>query len=219
MACDHTEARPANPPAVADEIHSATDFEGLDSGADRSIGARLAAQAPKLRGFVGKVLRNDVRRKEGISDIVQDVLAQAVASLSTFRGKSDKSLLRWTLGIARNLVKKTHRKFRTDKRDVTREVPLHGDSGRPVMAVADRRSMTPLSNMVRAEELARVARIVSRLSEEEQEVIRLRMFENQAFADVGSALGCSVEAARKRFGRVIDRCSNMPDEPRHHESR
>jgi RNA polymerase sigma factor (sigma-70 family) len=44
---------------------------------------------------------------------------------------------------------------------------------------------------------------VAELSEQARNLIRLRNVERRSFAEVGSMLGCSADAARKRWVRAV----------------
>lgn len=60
---------------------------------------------------------------------------------------------------------------------------------------------------------AGVLRALATLSERDQEVIRLRAFEELSIAEVAAVVGCSPEAAKKRCARALQRMRGALDTP------
>jgi RNA polymerase sigma factor (sigma-70 family) len=59
------------------------------------------------------------------------------------------------------------------------------------------------------EEAAALSAGLDRLSERHQQVLRLRYQEGMTFGQIGSALGCSSEAARKLWARAVDQLQRV----------
>ncbi len=102
--------------------------------------------------------------------------------------------LPWLYGVARNVVRnslRSHRRSERLRRRLTAE-PSQNDPG-----------LEPL--VVRREEERRLVQALASLPPTDQEIVRLRAFEELTFAQIGSVVGCSEDAAKKRLSRALDR--------------
>lgn len=104
--------------------------------------------------------------------------------------------LPWVLVVARNVVRNLQRTSRRSIRlleKIGRE-PVVPDPG-------------PEAQVVRATEYEAVAAALETLSTADQEVIRLRAWEELSAAQIAAVLGCSLPAAEKRVARASTRLS------------
>lgn len=113
--------------------------------------------------------------------------------------------LPWLYGVARNVVRHVERANRRRRRlavKATRE---------PVGSVPD-----PEVVLVRRAEDEQLAEAIARLSVNDQEVIRLRSWEELTAPAIADVLGCSVSAAEKRIARAFQRLEKLvePIDPR-----
>ena len=124
--------------------------------------------------------------------------------LNDFEGQSREQLLGWLRGILLNDLRQTRRKYRTSARDVARERPMDdGDSMNPQGPQPPSADVTPSSAAMAKEEAQRVTAALSRLSPEDQQVIRLRNWQSLSFAEIGEQMSRSTDAARKLWSRAI----------------
>ena len=103
-------------------------------------------------------------------------------------------MLPWILGVARNTVRNAQRSLRR----TTRLAARVGDE--PTVNAPG-----PEVQVVRSSEYAEVAAALEGLRPEDQEVIRLRAWEELTASQVATVLGCSVAAAEKRISRASAR--------------
>jgi len=115
--------------------------------------------------------------------------------------RGDEAVL-WLYGIARNVV-------RNAKRSARRSLRLSAK----VAGLAPGRVEGPERQVVVSDELEYVLRSLDRLSESDQEILRLRAMERLSLTEISSVLGCTEEAARKRFERAAKRLSSKVDGP------
>lgn len=111
--------------------------------------------------------------------------------------------LPWVLGVARNAVRNMQRSGRRASRLLakTGKEPVVPDPG-------------PEAQVVRATEYEEVAAALGTLSAEDQEVIRLRAWEELTAPQIAAVVGCSVPAAEKRIARASARLSRAVERRR-----
>jgi RNA polymerase sigma-70 factor (ECF subfamily) len=174
-------------------------------GCRESIGELIERCRPYLLLIANQELDPDVRAKVGASDIVQDSLMSAQRSLGDFHGVSEKDLLAWLRGIVINDLKETRRHYQdTEKRDINLERPIGGDSqiGWPAMDIADG-ELTPGTDAIANEEMIVLRCALDQLPADYREVVRLRNWQQMTFAEIGTAMDRTSEAARKLWSRAV----------------
>ncbi len=77
----------------------------------------------------------------------------------------------------------------------------------------------PEAQVIRNQELARVAEALGRLRPPDREILLLAIWEELPRADIGAALGISEAAATKRLSRAVDRLTVEVNRTRPHFSR
>jgi RNA polymerase sigma-70 factor (ECF subfamily) len=102
--------------------------------------------------------------------------------------------LRWLYGVARNVVRHTERSNR-------RRLRLTAKAMREPTSTV----LGPEMQVVRHSDDEALATAIGRLSESDQEVIRLRGWEDLNAPAIAQVLGCSVSAAEKRVARAFKR--------------
>lgn len=147
----------------------------------------------------------DLQAKGGASDLVQQTLAAAVRCGHQFRGRSLSELRAWLRSILANEAAAFRRRYAgTASRAVGREVPLDGAD-----AQDDR---TPIADVLQNERADRLAAAVAQLPDDMRTAVTLRVDHDMSFADIGTRLGRTEEAARKLFTRALDRLrGRLPD--------
>lgn len=102
--------------------------------------------------------------------------------------------LPWLYGVARNEVRTFRRSLR---RSAALRVKL---SGQPYYPVAG-----PEAVVVRNDDQAQLIGAFKTLGSADQEILRLRAYENLSVNQIAVVLGCSSEAAKKRCSRATKR--------------
>ena len=190
-------------------------IERARAGSSESLG-KLAEQCRRYLLLVAnRELDAELRAKVGASDLVQDTIVQAQHDFPRFVGGSEGELRAWLRKILLNRVGSIARHYRgTDKRDIGREQRLaeqNSAAGFFPLAASD---PTPSKQAVINEEHLLLGRALAKLPEDYRTVIRLRSFERLPFAEVGSGLGRSEEAAHKVWLRAIKRLQTELDASR-----
>ena len=187
------------------------DFKNLLSMARQGC---LETQGRLLQNFRGYLLDlaeanldSDIRPKVAASDIVQESLLEAHRDFGRFRGRTPPELRGWMKRILLNNLLNHFRAWReTHKRRLSREVEFAGAwPGAP--GPADPHGRTASDIVSRREEQERLDEALDQLSEDDQQVLRLRHGEGLAFEEIGRRMNRTGDAARMLWYRAFDRLS------------
>jgi RNA polymerase sigma-70 factor (ECF subfamily) len=155
---------------------------------------------PLLRARIQRRLPSLVRRKVAASDVIQEAWLTAFQRLPSFEFRSEGTFEAWLARIVENKVRDEVRRFlRTGKRDARREGPDAATAG------VRGKTRSPSSVVSGNEEREAVEERLRRLPARYRLVVDLVHREGLSWADVGERMGCSAEAARKLYARVIGR--------------
>lgn len=210
-----SEALCAETSAAVWDAHVAAAREG-----DReALGHVLGRLGAYLRRRADEELDTQLQVKVSPSDIVQETLLEAHRDFAQFRGTTRGELVAWVQEILNHRVQTAGRHYRgTGKRNLARETDLGFREGfcSHVAELAVTNS-TPSGHAVAAEECMQLGAALSQLSPREEQVIRLRNELQLSFAEVGTALGCSADAAQKLWSRALKRLARKLDYGPHGE--
>lgn len=163
----------------------------------------LEAVRPYLLAVAKDELASELRPKLAASDVVQIAVLQAWQGFGDFRGQTRAELIGWLRTILCHCAAEGARRYRgTAKRDVSREQSLDQMASEFGVALADSGN-SPSVNMMASEERQQMERVMRRLSSRNEQAIRLRNDLGLSFVEMGVALSCSANAARKLWARAI----------------
>jgi RNA polymerase sigma-70 factor, ECF subfamily len=154
------------------------------------------------RGYLTVLARLHVgprlRARLGASDIVQQTLVQAVASLDGCRARDDVALRAWLRQILGRTLNHARRDHARDKRDVGRERSLHDlleSSSARLEGLLVAEQSSPSECAERRDRLARVAEALEALPAAQREAVSLHYLGGLPIATVAAQLGRSPAAA------------------------
>lgn len=148
------------------------------------------------------VLRYCLRRLpvSDANDAASEVFVVAWRRIAAAPAGLDARL--WLYGIARNVVRNSQRSARRSLRLRTK-----------VAGLAPEAVDGPERQVVQSDELRHALAALGRLAPKDQEVLRLRALERLEIDQIADVLGCSAEAARKRFERASKRLQSKVGSP------
>jgi RNA polymerase sigma-70 factor (ECF subfamily) len=157
-----------------------------------------------------------LQAKLDASDIAQQALLQAHEAQGQFRGTTEVEKLAWLRAILANVLTAAARRFETLARDVGRERSLEGGLERSssrleCLLVADQTS--PSQRAVRCEELLRLAAALTRLPEDQRQVVELHHLQGLQLADVSDQMGRTRAAVVGLLFRGLKKLRQLLHEP------
>ncbi len=173
-----------------------------------ALGRLMDRYRPYLLKLANEELDPAVRTKLGASDVVQETMLAAQRLLAEFEGEEERQLKAWLRAVLRNDLKDARKRFRdVAKRNLRREVGLEPTTGadssvQPGMQV-QQPGPTPRTQAAIDEETLRLNAAIARLPEDYQLILRLRNWEDLAFADIAKRMERSAEACRKIHSRAF----------------
>ncbi len=196
-------------------LHHLQDARG---GSQAALGWLLDAYRQYLLAAAHQQLDPDLRAKVATSDLVQQSMLEALAHFDGFNGQTPEEWAGWLCRILAHNLADARRQFRdSQKRQVCREMSL---ADAPLAALAEvvvSDADSPSAEAIANEEETALQRALAALSEADLQVVQWRSFERLPFEEIGTRLGCSAEAARKRWARAVEQLGESlerPDESR-----
>ncbi len=165
------------------------DDEGLVEQARKDVDAFAALYDRHVKS-VYRYLYSKVGSSTDAEDLTSQVFLAAVESLHRY--PSGVGFRAWLFGIARRKTADYYRKRR-------RHVLLDDLEMLPAP------SETLLAQVARGQSLRALAHIIARISEEEQELLRLRFGGELSFTEISGLLGMKESAVKMRLYRLIER--------------
>jgi RNA polymerase sigma-70 factor (subfamily 1) len=192
-------------PAPSDRDPFVEHLQDARDGSDTALGWLLDAYRQYLLAIAHQQLDPELRAKVAISDVVQQTVMEALAHFGRFEGQTPEQWAGWLCRILANNVADARRHWRDcQKRQVHREVSL-GEA--PLAALAELLVSgvdSPSAAAIANEEETALRHALAALSGADRQLVVWRSFERLPFEAIGRRLGCSAEAARKRWARAVE---------------
>ncbi|MEZ6093332.1 MAG: ECF-type sigma factor [Pirellulaceae bacterium] len=128
-----------------------------------------------LESVANRQLIADLQPQMGVSAIVQTSFVRIVEKFDPFRGHTSGELRARIRTIVKNEIQGLRVTFRLQKRNVKREQLIQ--NGETAWDPIDPH-LTPSTGAIRSEQMERIEEALSRLSDEDDQVIRFRNFES-----------------------------------------
>ena len=152
---------------------------------------QIAEYEPYLRMLARVHARKAYQAKIGQSDMVQQVMTQAVAGIDGFRGGSEGEFRAWLRKILAHHLCHLDRDLHREKRDIRREQSMEeklAQSSLRLGGLLAADGPTPSQVATSGENIARVAEAISKLPEPQADAIRLHYLEGMKLAEVAEQM-------------------------------
>jgi RNA polymerase sigma-70 factor (ECF subfamily) len=157
-------------------------------------------------------MRRAYQAKIDASDMVQQVMMQAVQGFDGFRGSTEAELLAWLRKILAHHLCHLDRDLHRDKRDIRREQSmeqkLHASSMRLEGLLAGD-AATPSQHAAIGENIIRLSQAIECLPDAQADAVRLHYLEGMKLSEVAEALGKSTGAVAGLLHRGIKTLRKM----------
>ena len=129
------------------------------------------------------------------ADLTAETFAQALVSLRRFRGTSDEAARAWLYGIARNLVRRYHRRGRVELA-TCRRLGIQLDHDPDELA----RIEAQLDAVAKTGELTDA---LNTLPDTQRQALQLRVIDELNYSEAAALMGTSEQNARIRVSRAL----------------
>lgn len=172
----------------------------LRSGDREALDPLFARHERYLRRVIELRLDRRLRRRVGVSDVVQAAQLDALQRVDDYLADDGMPFRWWLRRTAQERLRRVHREnLHAAKRDVRREVPLPDRSS---LLLAGQLS-TPSERLGKKEMARRVRQALAELADADREILLMRTFEDLPYEEIGYVLQIDPAAARKRHGRAL----------------
>jgi RNA polymerase sigma-70 factor (ECF subfamily) len=176
--------------------------------AKQGSGVARAELLAHVQGYASLMARQhlkpNLQAKVGVSDVVQQSMAQIIQGFDGFRGTTKAEFYGWMGQIVKNEVRRLQRDYHRDRRNIDREqrlgTNLSEDS--PGYVPADQQK-TPRSQVIANERQQLFERAMEHLPDDYRRVIQLRSLERLSFKEVAAAMDRSHDSVTKLWYRAI----------------
>jgi len=151
----------------------------------------LARYQPYLQMLARVQMRRAYQAKVGHSDIVQQVMVQAVEGRDGFRGKSEGELRAWLRQILARHLCHLDRDMHRGKRDVRREQSMEvklGHSSMRLEGLLAGDDATPSQNYAAGENVLQMIESLEKLPRDQADAIRLHYLQGMKLAEVAQEM-------------------------------
>ncbi len=185
-----------------------TDDDAESDSAQDAAGwaARLESMRDYLTVLAESQLDPILRRRVEGADLVQQTMLQAHRARGSFAGTSDAQLAAWLRSILAQVLNRTARDERREKRDATKERSfdqLLDRSSHRLESLLVSPSTSPVGRAVRHEQAQKVASAILRLTPDQREAVLMKYWHERTLAEIAAETGKSPEAVAGLLFRAL----------------
>ena len=155
-----------------------------------------APSLERFRNYLHLIARLHCHRrwqgKVDASDVVQQTMVQALGGLAGFRGRSESEMAAWLRQILARHLASLARDLGRQKRDASRERSLEAaidESASRVTAWLAAEQSSPSQQVVRGEQVLRLADALAALPDAQREAVTLHHLQSWTVEEIGRHLG------------------------------
>lgn len=172
------------------------------SGNSNSFSILLDRYQKRVYGFI----YSKVHDPDLADDIFQDTFIKVVKNLRLGKYNDEGRFLSWVIRIAHNLIMDHYRKIK--------RLPKH-ESKIENFDVLDRlveQSSTIEESMIETQIHADLSLLIEELPDSQKEVLRMRLFQDMSFKEIGEQTGVSINTALGRMRYAVINLRKMIEE-------
>jgi RNA polymerase sigma-70 factor, ECF subfamily len=176
------------------------------SGDEAALGRLCEVYGERIHRILRMRMGKELRSKMESMDLVQDAFISALRSLENFTYQNEGDFLRWLSQIAENRLRDQAEKLHTNKRDISREIPLDNNRQSQDSFVGTHEPFaltTPSMIISKREELDKLEQAIDKLKPEYKEVIIMAKIEGLSNIEIGKKLGKNPHAVCMLISRAM----------------
>ncbi len=177
--------------APVDRLQDLTDQQLLEryaQGSEPALEALIVRHRHKVFGF----LIQKVKDEEVANDLFQEVFIKVIRTIKTERYNEEGKFLPWVLRIAHNMAIDHFRKV--NRHPLSRSTETYDVFGALASTERNRED-----DLVHERVLADAMKLLDYLPEEQQSVLRMRIYEDLSFKEIAEQTGVSINTALGRM--------------------
>ena len=183
-------------------IPDSTLINQFTSGNSHSFSILVDRYQKRVYGFIF----SKVKDAELADDVFQDTFVKVIKNLRLGKYKDEGRFLSWVMRIAHNIIMDHFRKIN--------RLPKH-ESKHEDLDVLDRlieQSSSVEDLMIETQIHADLSILIDELPQTQKEVLRMRLFQEMSFKDIGEQTGVSINTALGRMRYAILNLRKLIDE-------
>ena len=185
-------------------------LERARTGDRTALDQLFAKYQPYLRHVVELRLGKKLRRRVGVSDVIQAAQLDALERIDDFLEDDPMPFRWWLRRAAHERLNRVYREnIKAKKRDMRREIPLPDRSSLFIAAQIQAAGSSPSQRATRSELAQQVREALAQLDDGDREILMMRAFEDLPYDEIAYILQIQPAAARKRHGRALLRLDEL----------
>ncbi|MEC8090843.1 MAG: sigma-70 family RNA polymerase sigma factor [Bacteroidota bacterium] len=183
-------------------LSDSTLINQFTSGNSHSFSILVDRYQKRVYGFIF----SKVKDAELADDVFQDTFVKVIKNLRLGKYKDEGRFLSWVMRIAHNIIMDHFRKIN--------RLPKH-ESKHEDLDVLDRlieQSSSVEDLMIETQIHADLSILIDELPQTQKEVLRMRLFQEMSFKDIGEQTGVSINTALGRMRYAILNLRKLIDE-------
>lgn len=192
--------------------------ELLQNGDQQALADLFALHTARLHNLISMRLDKRVASRVDVDDVLQEVFLDASDRIHHYMNEHSGSIYVWLRLIAMQTIANVHRRhLGTKMRDAKRERSIH--QAQPPSAASASLALQLLGQLtspsqvaMREETAVRIERAIEGMSALDQEVLRLRHFEQLSNTEIAEVLDINKKAASIRYVRALKRLKHILEE-------
>lgn len=153
----------------------------------------FSALVKKHTGLLYYFTRKLISDQEATDDIVSETFVKAYKSYAKADFENEKSIKSWLLTICHNTIRNHFRNYKNTL--IVSDEELEN--------IPDTKVESTLDSIIKAEEVATIQKKIATLSDQEQQLIHLRIYEELSFGAIASIFNTSEAGIKMRFYRTV----------------
>jgi len=148
-----------------------------------------------------------VRRRFDTEDVLQSAFVSIYEQIRRFQYQGEGSFRKWLVSVVVNKLRDSLKHHQRAKRSVDSEKPA--DDTASLAGPTTDPDSDPSKLAERAEEQARILEGMSRLNENDQELLCMRIFEHLTWEQIAAIEECSESRVRRHYEDAVIRLTRM----------
>ncbi len=185
----------------------------LRAGDRSALAVLFDKHRDKLRRMVQLRLDHRLAGRLSASDVLQEAYIDALKRIEHYFEKPDQPFFGWLRLVVGQRLADIHREHLAQKRNASRDVPIHaGGAGADSACIAAfllGNLSSPSHAASKNETFARLEEALNQMDAVDREVLALRHFEELSNTETAALLGILPAAASKRYVRALARLKQV----------